>query len=171
MPELIRLAPWLALIGAAGLVVGVIALIAGLVSLAAARRLRRRLDHLLRGGQATDVETLLHEQWQALREAQAGVASASARLDGVEVLMRSALQRVGVVRYNAFPGAGAELSFSVALLDAEDDGVVISGLYGREETRIYAKPVASGASRYPLSEEERAAIGAAIDSKHEVHAV
>jgi len=171
LPELIRLAPWLALIGAAGLIVGIIALVMGLLSLAAARRLRRRLDHLLRGGQATDVETLLHEQWQALREAQEGVVSATGRLDGLETIMRHSLQRVGVVRYNAFPGAGAELSFSVALLDAENDGVVVSGLYGREETRIYAKPVYSGASRYPLSEEERAAIEAAIDQKHEVHAV
>ena len=171
MPDLIRLAPILALIGAAGLVLGVIALIIGWMSLVAARRLRRRLDHLLRGGQATDVETLLHEQWQALREAQGGVQAAAARLDGVETLLRRSLQRVGVIRYNAFPGAGAELSFSVALLDAEDDGVVVTGLYGREETRIYAKPVASGASRYPLSEEERAAIEAAIESKHEVHAV
>ena len=171
MPELIRLAPWLALIGAAGLVVGIIALVLGLLSLAAARRLQRRLDHLLRGGQATDVETLLHEQWQALREAQSSVASAAARLDSVEARLRRSLQRVGLVRYNAFPGAGAELSFSVALLDAGEDGVVVSGLYGREETRIYAKPVASGASRYPLSEEERAAIEAAIESKHEVHAM
>ncbi len=171
MPDLIRLAPILALIGAAGLIVGIIALILGVASLTAARRLRRRLDHLLRGGQATDVETLLHEQWQALREAQGGAESALARLDGVDALLRRSIQRVGVVRYNAFPGAGAELSFSVALLDAEEDGVVISGLYGREETRIYAKPVASGASRYPLSEEERAAIEAAIESKREVHAV
>ena len=171
MPDLIRLAPILALIGAAGLIVGIIALIVGVVSLAAARRLRRRLDHLLRGGQATDVETLLHEQWQALREAQSGAVSAAARLDGVEALLRRSIQRVGLVRYNAFPGAGAELSFSVALLDAEQDGVVITGLYGREETRIYAKPVASGASRYPLSGEEREAIEAAIESKREVHAV
>jgi hypothetical protein len=171
LPELIRLAPYLALIGAAGLIVGIVGLILAWTSLVAARRLRKRMDQLLRGGQATDLETLLHEQWQALREAQSGVQVAAARLDSVEARLRRSLQRVGVVRYNAFPGAGAELSFSVALLDAEDDGVVVTGLYGREETRIYAKPVVSGTSRYPLSEEERVAIEAAIESKHEVHAV
>lgn len=171
MPELIRLAPWLAPIGAVGLIVGIIALIIGLVGIASARRLQRRIDHLLRDGQATDVEAVLHEQWQALRAAQDGAARSSARLDDVEATLHRCLQRVGVVRYNAFPGAGAELSFSVALLDAEQDGVVVSGLYGREETRIYAKPVVSGASRYPLSEEERAAIEAALQSKAEVHAV
>lgn len=167
MPELIRLAPWLGLAGAVGLVLGIVALIFAGASVAASRRLAHRMDKIMRNSQATDIEELLHQQWQSVREAQAGVDVASARLDRAEAALGRAIQHVGIVRYNAFPGAGAELSFSVALLDAVRDGVVISGLYGREETRIYAKPVAAGASRYPLSDEEREAIRAAV----EVHAV
>ena len=119
------------------------------------------MDRILRHSQATDIEELLHEQWQALREAQTSADVASARLDRAEAALGRALQHVGMVRYNAFPGAGAELSFSIALLDPARDGLVISGLYGREETRIYAKPIAAGTSRYPLSDEEREAIASA----------
>ncbi len=167
MLELTRLAPWLGLAGAVGLLLGIIAIIVAALSISASRRLKDRMDKLLRHSQATDIETLLHEQWQALHQAQDGVEGIVTRLDRVEAAVGRTIQNVGVVRYNAFPGAGAELSFSVALLDPSRDGVVISGLYGREETRIYAKPIAAGASRYPLSDEEREAIRAAL----EVHAM
>ncbi len=163
MPELTGLAPWLALAGAVGLLVGIIALFIAIGSITAARRLKDRLDHILRHSQATDIEELLHQQWQSLRDTQASSDLSSARLDRVESALARTIQHVGVVRYNAFPGAGAELSFSVAFLDPARDGVVITGLYGREETRIYAKPVAAGASRYPLSDEEREAIRSAVE--------
>lgn len=161
MPELVRLAPYLALAGAVGLLLGIAALFVAAGSIAASRRLAKRLDLILRNSQATDIEQLLHEQWQALRDAQAGTEMAAARLDRAEAALQKSVQHVGIVRYNAFPGAGAELSFSVALLDPSRNGVVISGLYGREETRIYAKPIAAGTSRYPLSDEEREAIASA----------
>ncbi|MDA8346532.1 MAG: DUF4446 family protein [Thermaerobacter sp.] len=167
MPELTRLAPWLGLAGAVGLLLGIVAMVVAALSISASRRLKERMDRILRHSQATDIEELLHQQWQSLRAAQDGVEAASVRLDRAEAALGRAIQNVGIIRYNAFPGAGAELSFSIALLDPARDGVVISGLYGREETRIYAKPVAGGASRYPLSDEEREAIRTAL----EVHAV
>lgn len=68
------------------------------------------------------------------------------------------IQKVGMVRYNAFEDVGGELSFSLALLDAHNDGVVLSGLYSREESRIYAKPIEEGKSAINLSEEEREAL-------------
>lgn len=68
------------------------------------------------------------------------------------------LQRVGVVRYDAFKELGGQLSFSVALLDGKQDGVVLSVLNDRDGARAYAKPVAGGRSTFPLSEEEQRAI-------------
>jgi hypothetical protein len=68
------------------------------------------------------------------------------------------LQRVGLVRYDALKELGGHLSFTVALLDAKQDGVVLSVLNGRDGARAYAKPVAGGRSTFTLSEEEERAI-------------
>jgi hypothetical protein len=75
---------------------------------------------------------------------------------------RRAVQRVGVVRYDAFPDAGGRLSYSVALLDGAGDGVVLTTITGRSETRSYAKEVRSGAGADPTSPEEDEAIGQAL---------
>lgn len=68
------------------------------------------------------------------------------------------LRRVGIVRYDAFKELGGHLSFSLALLDGRQDGVVISVLNDRNGARAYAKPVAGGRSTVTLSEEEQRAI-------------
>lgn len=79
-------------------------------------------------------------------------------------LQRVAVSRVGLVRYDAFPDMGGMLSFSAALLDERGDGVVISAINGRQETRAYGKPLVSGDSEHNLSDEEQAAVRAALDS-------
>jgi hypothetical protein len=68
------------------------------------------------------------------------------------------VQKVGIVRFNPFSEVGSDQSFSIALLDGKDDGVVITSLYTREENRIYGKPIKGGVSEYSLSEEEKEAI-------------
>jgi Protein of unknown function (DUF4446) len=69
---------------------------------------------------------------------------------------------VGLTRYDAFPDAGGHLSYSAAFLDEAGDGVVLSTINGRSETRSYAKPVRGGSSDHHLSDEERAAITLAM---------
>jgi hypothetical protein len=65
---------------------------------------------------------------------------------------------VGLTRYDAFPDVGGQLSYSAAFLDEAGDGVVLSAINGRAESRSYAKPVRGGRSDHNLSDEERAAI-------------
>jgi hypothetical protein len=69
---------------------------------------------------------------------------------------------VGLTRYDAFPELGGHLSWSAAFLDEAGDGVVLSTINGRSETRSYAKPVRGGRSEHNLSDEERAAIAVAM---------
>lgn len=78
----------------------------------------------------------------------------------------SCIQKIGLVRYNAFKDVGSDLSFAVALLDRNNDGVVFNGLYGSESSNIYAKPIKDGVSKYQLSEEERDALEIAEQSKN-----
>ncbi len=68
------------------------------------------------------------------------------------------LQKVGIIRFNPFPEVGSNQSFSIALLDNNNDGVVITSLYSREENRVYGKPIKNGISEYSLSKEEITAI-------------
>lgn len=81
------------------------------------------------------------------------------RLDG---LLRGAVQHVAVVRFDAFEDMGGRLSFAAAMLDAGGDGVVISSINGRQDTRCYAKPVRGGTSSHNLSDEEEEAIREAL---------
>lgn len=74
------------------------------------------------------------------------------------------IQKIGIVRYSAFKDTGSDLSFALALLDENNDGVVLNGIYSREMSNIYAKPIQNGKSTYTVSEEEAQAIQKAIDS-------
>ena len=80
--------------------------------------------------------------------------------------MSGCIQKVGVVRYNAFKDTGSDLSFALALLDEDNTGVVMNGIYSREMSNIYAKPVEKGKSSYTISAEEKLAIDRAIQSKN-----
>jgi hypothetical protein len=82
--------------------------------------------------------------------------------EAVAAQARLALQRFHMVRYDAFEDMGGRLSFSAALLDDHGDGVVITSINGRTETRTYAKPVQGLTSDHNLSEEEREAIAGAV---------
>ncbi len=76
------------------------------------------------------------------------------------------IQKIGIVRYSAFKDTGSDLSFAVAMLDEKNDGVVFNGIYSREMSNIYAKPVKNGVSEYTLSEEEKEAIRRAIEANN-----
>ncbi|MCL4516199.1 MAG: DUF4446 family protein [Firmicutes bacterium] len=126
------------------------------------KRLLSRYQVLIDGAEGKNMEELLldyAERYRQLSErlAQQEKAQAEAAADSLKHI-----QRVGLVRFNAFDDVGSNQSFSMALLDAQNDGVVISSLYGRAESRLYAKPVAGGKSSYTLSDEEKQAIREAM---------
>jgi hypothetical protein len=118
---------------------------------------RVRLDDSLRGvlqGQAEHV--------QRLERAIRALHSADKKQ---QVLIDGSVRRVGLLRYDAFEDVGGRLSFSCALLDEHGDGVVLTSINGRQETRVYAKPVNGGASSHNLSLEEEEAIRRAIGGR------
>ena len=79
--------------------------------------------------------------------------------------MKECVQKVAIMRYRAFEDVGSDLSFSIAILDGNNDGIVLTGLYGRQQSTTYAKPIDNGISRYDLSEEELSVIQEAINNK------
>ena len=121
-------------------------------------RLRKAYDTLVAGDRdATFVDAVRrqHREVQGLREDVEVVRDdlAAARAD-----LADALRHVAVVRYDAFGDMGGRLSFSAALLDDAGDGLVLTSINGRSETRTYAKGVKGGASDHSLSPEELQAI-------------
>ena len=87
----------------------------------------------------------------------------------IEEDVSGCIQKIGIVRYSAFKDTGSDLSFALALLDESNSGVVLNGIYSREMSNIYAKPVENGKSNYTISEEEKQAIEKAIQSKNIYH--
>ena len=79
-----------------------------------------------------------------------------------QVLIDGSVRHVALLRYDAFEDVGGRLSFSCAMLDHHGTGVVLTSINGRQETRVYAKPVTEGTSSYNLSLEEEEAIRQAM---------
>ena len=112
----------------------------------------------------------MDETLRAILEGQAGqiqrleraVRSLHATDKRQEESLRSTVRHVGLLRYDAFEDVGGRLSFSCALLDDHGNGAVLTSINGRQETRVYAKPVTSGTSSYNLSTEEQEAIRQAL---------
>ena len=104
---------------------------------------------------------LLHDLAALIRDIERDNRTTEKNIDQLYAILGFCVQKVAVVRYNAFHNVGSDQSFSLALLDHDDNGVVISGIFGRESSTTYAKPVKFGTSDYVLTEEEEGAIGLA----------
>jgi len=79
-------------------------------------------------------------------------------LENLKKENKLSIQKIGIVRFSPFKEVGSNQSFSIALLNGKDNGVVITSLYSREENRVYGKPIKNGKSPYSLSKEEEISI-------------
>jgi Protein of unknown function (DUF4446) len=118
-----------------------------------------QLDDALRG--------ILEGHARSIRRLEAAVRALNATDKGQQQLIEGAVRHVGLVRYDAFEDVGGRLSFSCALLDDHGSGVVVTSINGRQDTRVYAKPVESAKSGYNLSVEEEEAIRQAMERPRE----
>lgn len=118
-----------------------------------------QLDDALRG--------ILEGQARSIQRLENAVRSLNGTDRRQQGLIEGAIRRVGLVRYDAFEDVGGRLSFSFALLDDHGGGVVVTSINGRQDTRVYAKPVTEGKSPYNLSVEEEEAIKQALAQPRE----
>jgi hypothetical protein len=146
-----------------GLTLAVIVLLAALAF--QGRRigeLDRRLDRLTRGSDGLSLESSLASGLERIEVMTREVDQLAARSAVSEVQLRSAIQRVGLVRFNPFEETGGNQSFALALLDEGGNGFVISSLHARSGTRIYAKALTGGRADTALSAEETEAVRIAL---------
>ncbi|HHY39915.1 MAG TPA: DUF4446 family protein [Syntrophaceticus sp.] len=121
-------------------------------------RIEGRFRQLLRGASGENLETIVQEALLSSRQAQQRLEKLQEQYENLRQITAATIQHVGLVRFNAFPQMGSDLSFALALLNRKMDGVVLCCLVGRDDCRIYAKNVVGGKSPYPLSDEEKEAI-------------
>jgi len=112
------------------------------------------LEFLKKKKEPENLEQLL-SQFKDLKE---DFKKISNRMKELKKDSKFSIQGIGIVRFNPFKKSGGDQSFSIALLDGDKEGVVITSLYGREGNRIFAKPIKKGKSEYLLTEEEKRAI-------------
>ncbi len=146
-------------------VAALISVIALIVFVLAYRRLlaTARLYRRLYGdAQGRDLEAIFGTIEQRLARGEDALADLRRSREDILASLGCCFQGIGMVRFNAFEGVGSDLSFSFALLDGHRDGVVLSSLFGRDESRIYAKPVKDGRSTYQLTAEEKEAVRQAL---------
>lgn len=121
-------------------------------------------------GKGVNLETMIREYIEGVEEVKDEAKRINRRCQTIEENVEKCLQKVGVVRYNAFNNTGSDLCFALALLDFEDNGVVINGIYSRDNTTTtYAKPIEHGESKYTLTKEEQEAIDVAKHSGYKYY--
>jgi hypothetical protein len=121
-------------------------------------RMSSHYARLVRGGAGGGLEEVLDRHLDRVEATGERVEQLDDLCQQLEGTLRHAIQRVGIVRFNPFSDTGGDQSFSIALLDGDGDGLVLSSLFGRAETRVFAKPVQAGQSKYTLTAEEQEAI-------------
>jgi hypothetical protein len=120
--------------------------------------LRRNLTLLKRGASNENMVELVARHVRQVEDLAQAFDGLMARYDYLLELLQGSVQRVALVRYDAFEDMGGKLSYSAALLDDNGNGIVLTSIYARNENRTYAKPVVEGRSSHTLSREEEEAL-------------
>ncbi|WP_223070016.1 DUF4446 family protein [Paenibacillus caui] len=149
-----------ALIGGLALLV-VWLLIWNFVQGARLKRMRGKYEMMMKGTGVEDLESLLVNLKVQLDEVEDEHAKQQRQLQHLQTIIPKQKAKIGIKRYNAYADHGSDLSFSVAIVNDAKDGVVITGLFNRDGSYVYAKPLQQGNSTYSLSPEELEAINLA----------
>lgn len=99
-------------------------------------------------GNGNNIEELLKEYIKRVETVEAKNGEIISYCKLIDENIKRCTQKIGIVRYNAFKDVGSDLSFTLAILDDYNNGVVLNGIYARDNSNIYAKPIENGQSKY-----------------------
>jgi hypothetical protein len=141
----------------------VLLLIIVIVLLRSVSNVEKRYRRFMRGVNNKNLEELIISYLDKIDEVKKESERLAESYEGLDKRLKKSIQKTSVIRYRAFDDVGSDLSFSIALLDDNDNGVILTGIYGRNESTTYAKPIDKGISRYDLSEEEQEVLNTAMN--------
>lgn len=126
--------------------------------------IKTRYKKMMSGADGTSIEQMLTSHTSDVNEAVNEYRKLQRKLDDLDDLVRSSLARVAVIHFDAFEKTGQGLSWCVAILDRNDNGVIFSSICGQEAERSYVKPIESGrvSTKYKLTREEEQALHQAM---------
>lgn len=151
---------------AAAIALGVICLISiilSIVTLCKLKKLRRRVDALTRGKNAESMETRILEFFERIEDLESHEQGIEENIQKIKENLKITYQKTGMVKYDAFREMSGALSYSIALLDQENSGVLVTSMYSREGCYSYAKEIIHGECKLNLSEEESEALKQAME--------
>ncbi len=128
-------------------------------------RLRRHYRRLMAGTDGGNLEEVLNQHVERVQKALETVTALEAQTRRIERNLKHSMQWMGLVRFNPFRDTGGAQSFALAIVDGYGDGVVVSSLHSRDNTRVYAKPLHKWESTYSLTDEEKQAIARAYQQR------
>lgn len=134
-----------------------------MITLKSLSNLENKYRKFMRGVDNKNLEDLIIGYLDKIDESKQETEHMKELYENLNLRLKSCVQKVSIVRFRAFEDVGSDLSFSIALLDENNDGVIITGIYGRNESTTYAKPIDRGISRYDLSQEEKQVLQDCID--------
>ncbi len=121
-------------------------------------KIKKRFNRFTRGGQIHNLEQAIIKYSEETESMKTTIEKSEEQIKKIVEKIKWMKGRVGVVRYNAFGEEGNDLSFSVAFLDDNENGIVLTSIYNRGQSNTYAKPLSKGNSNYKLSSDELIAI-------------
>lgn len=128
-------------------------------------RVERKYRKLMRGVDNKNLEQLIIQYLDNVDQSKKETDFMKEKFKEMTSKYKKCIQKFSIIRYRAFEDVGSDLSFSIALLDGDNNGVIITGIYGRDESTTYAKPIDKGMSRYELSREENQVLQECINKK------
>lgn len=141
-----------------------IILITTIVSL---KKLKRSYNRMMRGSGNQSIEELINDYLDKVDKAKEETEYVKEIYSTLDKRVKACIQKVAIVRYRAFDDVGSDLSYSIAFLDNDNSGVILTSIFGRNESTTYAKPIDKGISRYDLSDEEKQALENCINNVNE----
>lgn len=151
---------------AAAIALGVICLISIIlliITLCKLKKLRRRVDALTRGKNAESMESRISEFFERIENLENHEQGIEENIQKIKENLKITYQKTGMVKYDAFREMSGALSYSIALLDQENSGVLVTSMYSREGCYSYAKEIVHGECKLNLSEEESEALKRAME--------
>ncbi len=122
----------------------------------------KKIRKILKGKQASDLEDIIFQIDKLVKLNISETKTIQENIKDIELKLKKSIRGVGLVRFRAFNDVGGDQSFSLTLLDADLNGVIISSIYSREGVRVYSKLIEAGKSKHNLSNEEIESVKIAI---------
>lgn len=133
-----------------------------IITLCKLKKLRRRVDTLTRGKDTESMEDIILNFFERIEALENEEQNTKNDIKNIKDNLKITYQKTGLVKYDAFREMSGALSYSLALLDKENNGVLISSMYSREGCYSYAKDIVNGESKINLSDEEAEALKQAV---------